>query len=76
MHHENISLHRYTDGVLLEVICDEGNGDVTAITVEFDLKDESDQVLSPRGDLPEGHKESIRSHLETSDYILAERHAR
>lgn len=71
MQREYLQLHEFSDGYILEVIRDE-DGDVTAITVEFDLEDPDEQLLAPRENLPKPFEDSIRDHLDSSDYNLAE----
>ena len=71
MEQTNISHHRYGDGILVEVISDNGDGDVSVMSIEFDLENSEDQAISPRSKLPEEYKESIHTHIEDAGYIVA-----
>lgn len=68
---ETVSLHRYRDGIMIEVILDNGNGNVSTLSVEFDIVDSEKRVLSPRAELPDAHEELIRDRLDDSEYALA-----
>lgn len=68
---DNVSLHQYRDGILVEVILDNGNGNVSTQSVEFDVVDPEQRVLSPKTELPDSHEDAIRERLAESDYALA-----
>lgn len=67
---ERVSLHPYSDGVLVEVVVDEGGGDVRTVSAEFDLVDPETGALALRGELPSPYEESIRRHIDESEYVL------
>lgn len=67
---KRVTLHQYTDEILVEVIVDDGGGDVRTVSTEFDVVDPGERALSPRGDLPEGYEEEIRRRIEDSEYTL------
>lgn len=73
---ERVTLHNYRDEVLVEVIVDEGGGDVRTVSMEFDVDGTDDRALVPRGPLPEDYAEDIRRRIEDSAYTLERtRHA-
>ena len=71
MEQTNISHHRYGEGILVEVISDNGDGDVSVLSVEFDLENSEEQAISPRSELPEEYEDSIHTHIENAGYIVA-----
>lgn len=73
MARERVTLHRYRGEVVAEVVVDDGAGDVRTASASFDLLDPDDGTLSPRGDLPEPHAESIRTAVADSEYRFPER---
>jgi len=68
---ETVSLHRYRDGIMIEVISDDGNGNVSTRSVEFDVVDPERGALAPRSEIPDAHEERILERLEASEYALA-----
>ena len=56
---------------MVEVILDNGNGNVSTLSVEFDVVDPEQGALAPRSEIPDAHEESILERLEASDYALA-----
>lgn len=67
MAREHVTLHQYSGEVLVEVIVDDGEGDVRTTSVSFDV---AEGTLSPREDLPVDHAEDIRRHIEDAGYDL------
>lgn len=68
----SVNLHNYHDRVLLEVITDDGDGNVTANTVEFDIVDPERRAVVPCGDLPSDHEDVIWSQLRDAGYVERE----
>ncbi len=66
---ETITHHRYANGLLVELVIDNGNGDVSTVSLECDFADD-ERVLVPRGELPAGYEERIQAHLEEANYRL------
>lgn len=66
---ERVTLHRYSGEVLVEVVVDDGDGDVRTTSVELDVVDDAG-TLAPRDGLPEAHAERIRERIETSEFDL------
>lgn len=69
----SVNIHPYSDHLHLEVITDDGGGNVTARTVEFDLVDSSQRTVAPCEELPESYEEEIMNHLDDAGYDLIER---
>lgn len=69
---ERVTLHEYVDEVLVEVIVDDGHGNVRTISTQFDVVDRNRRTLSPRGDIPPEHVDSIRRRIADSDYELVD----
>lgn len=67
------NIHRYSDHVLLEVIIDGGNGNVTARSVKFDFLDADRGRVAHRGELPTSYEEEIRSRVENAGYAIVDR---
>lgn len=70
MSRERVTLHRYRGEVVAEVVVDDGAGDVRTVSASFEVLDPEEGTLSPRGDLPEPHAESIRAAVADSEYRL------
>lgn len=67
---ETVTHYPYPDGIHVEVIIDDGNGDVSAISIDFDVVDENQNLLRPRENLPESFEEDIIRHLSDAGYEL------
>lgn len=65
----SFNVHRFRDQVLLELIVDAGNGNVSAESVELDILDD-DGRLTPCGELPPDYEEEIRTRLEDAGYAV------
>lgn len=68
----SVNLHNYHDRVLLEVITDDGDGNVSANTVEFDIVDAERRAVEPCGDLPTEHEDAIWRQLRDAGYVERE----
>lgn len=68
----SVNLHNYHDRVLLEVITDDGDGNVSAETVEFDIVDAERRAVAPCGELPAEHQDVIRRQLRDAGYVERE----
>lgn len=66
---ETITHHRYANGILVELVIDHGNGDVSTVSIECDFADD-ERVLVPRGELPTEYEQRIQDHLEAANYRL------
>ena len=71
---ERVAVHQYTGEVLVEIIVDEGDGDVRTVSTAFDVVDPETGALAPREALPSAHADRIRRHLEASEYVLSDSH--
>lgn len=69
MDRTRVTLHKYPDEVLAEVVVDDGRGDVRTTSVEFDVVDDAG-TLAPREALPAEHADRIRERIEASAYDL------
>lgn len=70
----SVNIHPYDDHLHLEVITDEGGGNVTARSIEFDIVDRDEAAVTPRERMPQSHQEEIRSQLEANGYDVVQRH--
>lgn len=73
MEEVSFNIHQYDDHIILEVITDDGEGNVTARSAEFEIEDTDRGLLTPRGDLPSSNEADILDHLQDAGYSLAER---
>ena len=69
---ERVAVHRYADEVLVEVVVDEGDGDVRTVSTAFEVVDPERGTLAPREAIPSTHADRIRRHIEASEYVLAD----
>jgi hypothetical protein len=69
-----VTLHKYPDEVLAEVVVDDGQGDVRTASVEFDVVDDAG-TLVPREALPREHADRIRERIEASAHDLEDTRA-
>ncbi|MFB6311914.1 MAG: hypothetical protein ABEH64_12130 [Salinirussus sp.] len=65
---ETVTHHEFMDGVHVEVIIDNGDGDVTVESAEFDFITDDGTELAPKGAIPSEHVDRIRQHLEENGY--------
>lgn len=70
----NVNIHPYDDHLHLEVITDEGGGNVTAQSFEFEIVDRDRAAVAPRERMPDMHKDEIRTQLEDAGYDFVQRH--
>lgn len=66
----SVNVFSYSDHVLLELIVDDGDGNVTANSLEFDLVDSDSGKVVPAGDLPPDHGEVVRRELRDAGYAV------
>lgn len=69
----SFNIHHYDGYVVLEVITDNGAGNVSARSVEFNLVDTDREKLVPQGELPPSREADIQEYLQNAGYTLAER---
>lgn len=67
---ETVTHHEFPAGVHAELIIDNGNGDVTVHSVEFDSMEDDSRVVAPRQDIPRDYREKIVQYLEESGYTV------
>lgn len=69
----SFNFHRYEDHYLLEVISDNGEGDVTARSIEFEIEDDDRGLVAPYEALPQSLEEDIRDWLRNAGFDIVDR---
>lgn len=68
----SFNTHHFGHRLLLEVIIDEGAGDVSAYSLEFDVHQNGSKYLAPYDVLPRAYETEIRAYLEGAGFTLLE----
>ncbi len=74
MKRKTVNHHPFPDGIHVEVVINEGNGDISTRSVEFDVTDEEGRSLRPREGIPESDADEIMDYLRKSGYEVENSH--
>lgn len=69
---DDITVNRFGQDVLVELIGTDGNGDVAVRSVEFELLDRSAREVTPREEPPPGYEDRIRAVLADAEFTVAD----
>lgn len=66
---ESTVVHPFGDGLIVEIVGVDEKGDISIVSVEFDISGD-DREVSARGELPSEYEEDIRTALSNKGYSL------
>ena len=68
----SVNLHRFGDGILVEVVESDPDGDVSVRSFEFETDGPGGRILRPRSTLQSAETAMIEHHVADAGYALAE----
>lgn len=72
-----VNLHRFGEGLLVEIVGEDRDGEVLVRSLELELVDRENGLVRPRSGLAAGEEPLLEEHLESAGYeIIAQPGAR
>ena len=68
----SLNLHRFGDGILVEVVEHDADGEISVRSFEFDAVDTEGRVLRPRSTIPSTESRMIEEYVTDAGYTVTD----